>query len=114
MDGKEMTIRMREKDVVFKTECATDYYLQQIDLISTVAYSFENCVRACAAMNSYIERTPVKNATCIAVVFNANMLGNVDLHGGNCWLKSKIGEKKTVPGLDTVAAAILQQAKTAT
>lgn len=55
------------------------------------AYSYRDCLTACAAFN---EEDSVNGTKCEAAHFNANLLTD---GGGNCWLKSKKGDKKVTP-----------------
>ena len=55
------------------------------DMIVIPAYSFNDCITACASFNELggIDKT------CVMAHFNANIMTET---GGNCWLKSKVGD----------------------
>lgn len=55
------------------------------DFINIIAYSFEDCLEACSALNYRSQKYHRNNTTCRAVTFISD-LGNYA--NGNCWLKN--------------------------
>lgn len=83
----------------FRTTCGVNYSSAQgsTDITVLPAYSYRDCMLACAAFNN---RGKVPDLSCVAVQFNSK-IDNIGRVGGNCWLKSTLGdvsEKKSKPG----------------
>ena len=74
----------------FRANCGVNHPINKgsEDLAVIPAYSFGDCITACAAFNKL---AAVKDTLCVLVHFNAN-LGLREANGGNCWLKTSIGE----------------------
>lgn len=83
----------------FKISCAVDY--KGNDIGGAVAYSLDDCIWACAAMNSF-----AKNDTCRAVTFHAALSDSVARNQINCFLKNGVSNRETGKGL-LVAGATL-------
>ncbi|KAI1179038.1 hypothetical protein F4777DRAFT_535373 [Nemania sp. FL0916] len=63
---------------IFTSACNIDY--PGYDLAEFIAYSFHDCLQACAAYNAY-----KKEDDCRAITFVANQTATPN---GNCWLKN--------------------------
>ena len=75
----------------FDTECGVDRKGDKIDIVAVITYSFEHCLRACGAYNRY-----GRSDKCVAVTFIADLPSLSTEHfGGNCYLKSGKGERKS-------------------
>ena len=74
----------------FNIHCDTDYMQASVDFMSFLAFTFEDCVVACA---SYNQRVPSlhPNSTCFGVSYD---LGVGENEGPNCFLK---GAQNLVP-----------------
>ena len=96
LTGTSHKITPIKETFTFKATCGADYPTgsQNVDIVSIVAYTLDDCMRACAVFN---ERNTVPDTRCVAVHFYADLQWVVK-RGGNCWLKSKIGKGVTDKG----------------
>ncbi|SPO01748.1 uncharacterized protein DNG_04421 [Cephalotrichum gorgonifer] len=69
----------------FRVTCGVNYPFN--DITRFPSYSFQDCLIACNAWN--VEK--MGDLTCNGVIFGAD-LGPVPAAGGNCWLKTKMGD----------------------
>ena len=84
----------------FDVNCMMDYVGPGVDLAGMTAYSFGDCIRACAMFNNF-----ARNNTCLGVFFNANLTTSLPMNNGNCFLKSYLPQMS--PERDLAAAASL-------
>lgn len=84
----------------FDVNCMMDYAGPGVDLAGMTAYSFGDCIRACAMFNNF-----ARNNTCLGVFFNANLTTSLPMNNGNCFLKSYLPQMS--PEMDLAAAASL-------
>ncbi|KAL1843123.1 hypothetical protein VTJ49DRAFT_3070 [Mycothermus thermophilus] len=87
----------------FDVHCMMDYAAPGIDIAGMTAYSFGDCIRACAMLNRF-----ARNNTCVGVFFSANLTTSLPRHGANCFLKSSLSEMTVHE--DLAAAASLASA----
>lgn len=87
----------------FNIHCDTDYIHASADFMSFLAFTFEDCIAACA---SYNQRVPSlhPNSTCYGVSFD---IGGGENHGPSCFLKGKQNLAPTSrPGISSSALLI--------
>jgi hypothetical protein len=84
----------------FDVHCMMDYVGPGVDLAGMTAYSFGDCIKACAMFNNF-----ARNNTCLGVFFNANLTTSLPMFDGNCFLKSYLPQMS--PERDLAAAASL-------
>lgn len=75
----------------FGVGCNQDLTGSEIDLASSIAYSFEGWLRSCAQTNRI-----TKNDTCVGVYFNGDLpLFMETYYFGNCFLKRYLAQPKS-------------------
>ncbi|KAH6617196.1 hypothetical protein F5144DRAFT_596250 [Chaetomium tenue] len=84
----------------FDVNCMMDYIGPGVDLAGMTAYTFGDCIRACAMFNKF-----ARNNTCLGVFFSANLTTSLPMHNANCFLKSYLPQMS--PERDLAAAASL-------
>jgi hypothetical protein len=84
----------------FDVQCMMDYVGPGVDIAGMTAYSFGDCIKACAMFNKF-----ARNNTCLGVFFNANLTTSLPMWNGNCFLKSYLPQMS--PERDLAAAASL-------
>ena len=84
LTGSTHRIDLGDNTYSFKANCGVNH--AEGDLTTVVAYSYEDCMIACAAFNHIAN---IKDTKCVAVHFNAQMRTS---KGGNCWLKKKLND----------------------
>lgn len=84
----------------FDVNCMMDYVSPGVNLAGMTAYTFGDCIRACAMFNNF-----ARNNTCMGVFFNANLTTSLPMFNGNCFLKSYLPQMS--PERDLAAAASL-------
>ena len=90
----------------FNIHCDTDYEDTSVDFITFLAFTFEDCIAACA---SYNQRVPTlhPNSTCYGVSFDVDVREN---QGPNCFLKGVQNLAPTLrPGVSSSALLITHQ-----
>ena len=90
----------------FNIHCDTDYMHVSVDFMSLLAFTFEDCIVACA---SYNQRVPTlhPNSTCYGVSFDVGVGEN---QGPNCFLKGAQNLTPTSrPGISSSALLITHQ-----
>ena len=90
----------------FNIHCDTDYIDASVDFMTLLAFTFEDCIVACA---SYNQRNPTlhPNSTCYGVSFDVDVREN---EGPNCFLKGAQNLVQTSsPGLISSALLITHQ-----
>ena len=90
----------------FNIHCDTDYMDASVDFMSFLAFTFEDCIVACA---SYNQRVPTlhPNSTCYGVSFD---IGVGENQGPNCFLKGVQNLAPTSrPGTSSSALLITHQ-----
>ncbi|KAG7286430.1 hypothetical protein NEMBOFW57_008740 [Staphylotrichum longicolle] len=87
----------------FDVNCMMDYVSPGVNLAGMTAYTFGDCIRACAMFNNF-----ARNNTCMGVFFNANLTTSLPMFNGNCFLKSYLPQMS--PERDLAAAASLGSA----
>ena len=87
LTGTAHEINFGLEKAVFRASCGVNNPAPHaaIDLARLPAYRFTDCLTACASYNN-INST---DTSCDTVHFNAKLQNEA---GGNCWLKSRIGE----------------------
>lgn len=63
------------------------------DLVGLVAYTFSDCIDACAKMNEFVVRNK-NGSNCDSLVFGWQMSNAWEAFGSNCWLKSGTADDK--------------------
>ncbi|KAI1815818.1 hypothetical protein GGS20DRAFT_584112 [Poronia punctata] len=76
----EWSITLGRDTWIFSPVCAKDY--NGGDFGAVIAYSFHDCLQACAAHNHFSGKD-----VCNAVSFQANQTAAIEKDFGNCWLK---------------------------
>ncbi|KAI0444083.1 hypothetical protein F4803DRAFT_278786 [Xylaria telfairii] len=76
----DKTIFLGSDSWVFTTACGIDY--NGSDFAAVIAYSFDDCLQACAAHNHFS-----KEDECTFITFKANQTRYIPSDYGNCWLK---------------------------
>lgn len=91
LSSSDRDVEFNRKTVTFNVECGVNHAggAGSVDLLRLSAYTFDDCLRACAGYNDL----GVTNVTCVAAHFNSMLMNQA---GGNCWLKSKIGDRQEV------------------
>ncbi|KAK4150656.1 hypothetical protein C8A00DRAFT_17857 [Chaetomidium leptoderma] len=84
----------------FDVNCMMNYIGPGVDIAGMTAYSFDDCIGACAVFNQF-----ARNNTCLGVFFNANLTTSLPMHHGNCFLKAYLPQMS--PEQDLAAAASL-------
>lgn len=89
IDGETKSVEIAGTLYEFRANCGIDRPSGAggKDITRFPAYSVDDCITACSAFN---EMDSVK-VECVAAHFNANLFTE---DGGNCWLKSALGDKK--------------------
>lgn len=72
------------KSWTFTPYCSADYNDVK-DIGAFIAYSFRDCLQACASMNLNAGKN-----VCLGVEFNADMKSIIPDNYGNCFLKPKL------------------------
>ncbi|RYC62240.1 hypothetical protein CHU98_g3958 [Xylaria longipes] len=87
----------------FTPACGIDY--SGSDFGAVIAYSFQDCLQACAAHNHFSG-----NDECMAITFKANQTSSVPKDYGNCWLKdgNPAGDQVQDDSVDLTAGAKLK------
>ena len=67
----------------FDIHCGIDFYLHNADFMAFKAFTFEDCIGACANFNQQ-DSSLYGNLTCYGASF---VLGNNDDGGPSCYLK---------------------------
>ncbi|KAI1365627.1 hypothetical protein F5Y08DRAFT_303675 [Xylaria arbuscula] len=100
----DIAITLGDSSWIFTPTCDVDYHGN--DFGAVVAYSLEDCLRACAAHNSFSGEDE-----CTTITFRTNQTYYIPSNYGNCWLKS--GDPQGIlsnnPDEDPVAGASLKQ-----
>ena len=91
LSNTEQEFDLGDKKAVFDVECGVNHSgaTGAEDLARLTAYTFDDCLIACANYNNL----GVTDKTCVAAHFNTKLMNK---QGGNCWLKSKIGKPQDV------------------
>ncbi|KAI1437168.1 hypothetical protein GGR50DRAFT_646355 [Xylaria sp. CBS 124048] len=89
----DMSISFSGDTWVFTPACGIDY--NGGDFGALIAYSFHDCLHACAAHNHFSG-----NESCTTVTFRANQTEWVPESFGNCWLKAGEPGPVKVSGLE--------------
>ncbi|KAI0426676.1 hypothetical protein F5Y09DRAFT_318222 [Xylaria sp. FL1042] len=76
----DIAISLGADSWVFTPACGTDY--TGSDFGAVIAYSFHDCLQACAAHNHFSGEDE-----CTALTFAANQTQYIPSNYGNCWLK---------------------------
>jgi hypothetical protein len=76
----DMPISLGSNTWVFTPSCGVDY--NGGDFAAVIAYSFHDCMQACAAHNYFSGKKE-----CTALTFKANQTEEIPKDYGNCWLK---------------------------
>ncbi|AEO64443.1 uncharacterized protein THITE_32223, partial [Thermothielavioides terrestris NRRL 8126] len=85
----------------FDVSCMMDYVGPGIDIVGMTAYTFDDCIRACAMLNNF-----ARNNTCLGVFFNANLTTSLPANHGNCFLKAYLPQMTAQPDLAAAAALV--------
>ncbi|KAK3336733.1 hypothetical protein B0T19DRAFT_48657 [Cercophora scortea] len=78
----QQVVSVRGTSWGFEVKCQQDYNGPSIDIMGTTAYSFGDCLRSCASLNSFSS-----NNTCLGVYFSGNISDMLPSQYGNCFLK---------------------------
>lgn len=78
-----------------------DYVGPGVDVAGMTAYTFSDCLRACAMFNRF-----ARNNTCLGVFFSANLTTSLPMYGGNCFLKSYLPSMSAEKDLAAAAALV--------
>ncbi|KAI0521430.1 hypothetical protein F5B22DRAFT_596797 [Xylaria bambusicola] len=100
----DMAITLGDKSWTFKPTCDVDY--SGGDFGAVIAYSFHDCLQACAAHNSFSGKDE-----CTAITYRTDQTKYIPSNYGNCWLKR--GDNPTAylsntASTDPVAGAVLK------
>ncbi|SPO01573.1 uncharacterized protein DNG_04246 [Cephalotrichum gorgonifer] len=87
----------------FRATCGANHPGNDMTLLP--AYSFHDCMLACAAFNAV---DGLGDAKCVGIHFNAK-LSLLSSNGGNCWLKSKLGNVELSTDKETTNLMIAGQ-----
>ncbi|KAH8842886.1 hypothetical protein MCOR27_000094 [Pyricularia oryzae] len=99
INNSQMYAAVGGRQSIFRPSCGIDY--NGNDIGGAIAYSFQDCLWACAAMNNFS-----KNNTCLAVTFHAALSNSVSRNQINCFLKNTTSNRQTGKG-NLVAGAQL-------
>lgn len=79
----------------FQFYCGMDapWSVEIKDRTALVAYTFSDCIEACAKMNEFVVRNN-NGSRCDSLVFGWKMSKEWEAHGANCWLKSGTAAEK--------------------
>ena len=90
----------------FNIHCDTDYIQGSADFMILIAFTFEDCIAACASYNQKVP-TLHPNSTCYGVSFDVDVREN---EGPNCFLKGVQNLAPTSrPGITSSALLITHQ-----
>jgi hypothetical protein len=82
IDQTTQFVSLAPNDYAFNTSCGTDINGDNVDIMAVVAYSYYDCLMACASFNRDSD-----SSGCAGVEFNADMTNVVANYFGTCWLK---------------------------
>ncbi|KAK4145630.1 uncharacterized protein C8A04DRAFT_26630 [Dichotomopilus funicola] len=85
----------------FDVQCMMDYIGPGVDVAGMTAYTFGDCLRACAMFNRF-----ARNNTCLGVFFSANLTTSLPMYGGNCFLKGYLPSMSAEKDLAAAAALV--------
>ncbi|KAH6617710.1 hypothetical protein B0J18DRAFT_492694 [Chaetomium sp. MPI-SDFR-AT-0129] len=85
----------------FDVQCMMDYLGPGVDVAGMTAYTFGDCLRACAMFNRF-----ARNNTCLGVFFSANLTTSLPMYGGNCFLKGYLPAMSAEKDLAAAAALV--------
>ncbi|RWA06138.1 hypothetical protein EKO27_g8966 [Xylaria grammica] len=88
----DIAISLGTRSWVFTPACDIDY--SGSDFAAVIAYSFHDCLQACAAHNHFSDADE-----CTAITFRADQTKYIPSDYGNCWLKK--GDPDAYQGVDT-------------
>ncbi|KAI3332493.1 hypothetical protein HD806DRAFT_480764 [Xylariaceae sp. AK1471] len=99
----DIAISLGADSWVFTPSCGTDY--SGSDFGAVIAYSFNDCLQACAAHNHFSGKDE-----CTALTFKANQTLEIPKDYGNCWLKTGTpkGNKVTDKTANLACGALLK------
>jgi hypothetical protein len=83
----------------FDVSCMMDYIGPGVDIAGMTAYTFGDCIKACAMFNKF-----ARNNTCLGVFFNANLTTSIPMHNANCFLKSYLPQMSAERDLAAAAS----------
>ena len=101
IDGTNQVIALGDDSWTFEAKCGVDFN-GNIDILAIVAYSFRDCMKACASYN----RNRGSN-DCLAVEFSADMNAIVPNNFGTCFLKSGTGKQNDYGKNTNVGATLV-------
>ncbi|KAK3694883.1 hypothetical protein B0T22DRAFT_507757 [Podospora appendiculata] len=78
----EQVVSVRGGSWGFEVKCQQDINGPNIDIMGTISYSFGDCLRSCASLNSFSS-----NNTCLGVYFSGNISDILPNQYANCFLK---------------------------
>lgn len=86
MTNSRHSAEIDEERYLFEAECGVDIRGEGVTMMTTVAYSFDDCMKACASYNYY-----AGSSACVGVAFSQD-LSLIETNYGTCWLKNATGE----------------------
>ncbi|KAH7323592.1 hypothetical protein BKA65DRAFT_71369 [Rhexocercosporidium sp. MPI-PUGE-AT-0058] len=100
IDNTELRMTLIETSV-FTVVCGRDYPGAKNDIIAVTVYSLADCARACASYNRNSG-----SEICKGAAFKTDLLANVQVNFGNCWLKNNTNTPSSGSS-NTLAALVL-------
>ncbi|CAI4215992.1 unnamed protein product [Parascedosporium putredinis] len=105
LDSAQLAINTKSKQYRFNLRCGIDNPSPAggKDITVLIAYTLQDCLRSCAALNDQAEDLGV---SCVGVQFNADLGVWLQREGGNCWLKREITGALSTGGNNHVSGTL--------